>query len=279
LADLPAAPISPVPLVAVRTATPADSSVAAVAGASAGTQAAAVAGRWRRTMARPRARWAVRVATGLAAAALVAGGLAVLSEQSGPNSPLWPITKVVHPGKANARLAEGTIRSAQEAAAAGRYDEARRLLDRAAIQAGRIDDPRVARRLLSLIEELRRGLPAPATGGGAAPVADPSASGVPASPGAGPGGSGEQGGPGGSGGQQGGGGSTGGPAGGSTSGPLPGLPINPPPIPVPSIPVPIPTVPVPSLPVPVPTLPGVPLPTLPTLPVPLPLPTGPLGLG
>jgi hypothetical protein len=187
-----------------------------------------------------------RVLAGAVAATVLLGGAALGAHRSDPNGPLWPITRVLYPQLADSRTAEHTIAQAQDAAAAGRYDDARRLLDVAAGQAGQIDDPATRQRLLDRIDELRRSLPAtgPATPATTAPsatagVPSPTTAPVPSAAATGPGAT-----PGGGGG------------GGRSTAPG-GLP----PI-VPSLP--LPSLPGPTLPLPLPTLP-LPTPLLPTL--------------
>jgi hypothetical protein len=191
--------------------------------------------------------------TGIAAALLVLGGLAVAAGNAGPNSPLWPLTKVMYPQQADVRAAQHAIASARAAVAAGRFDDARRLLDEATRLVDRIDDKKTQQRLRDEIAQVRAMLvdgsgtstPGPGTtppstgatppGGGATPPTNPTP---------GPGG----------------GATTAGPGGGN--GPLPGLPT--------------PSLPVPKLPLPTPTLPGLPIPT-PSLPIPsLPIPSLPI---
>jgi len=192
-----------------------------------------------------------KVMTGIAAAVLVLGGLVVAAGGAGPNSPLWPVTKVMYPQQADVRAAQHAIASARAAVAAGRYDDARRLLDEATRIVDRIDDRKMQQRLRAEIAQVRAlladrsGTSPPGTGTTSGPSTGatlPGGGGTTPTPGQTPG--------------PGGGPTTGAPGGGN--GPLPGLPT-------PSLPVP--KLPVPSLPLP--TLPGLPLPT-PSLPIPIP---------
>ncbi|WP_203985827.1 anti-sigma-D factor RsdA [Virgisporangium aurantiacum] len=199
------------------------------------------AGRPRRWRPGPRVR---RYVTGMAAAGLLIGGLAVGAGQAGPESPLWPIARVLYPERSDLRLAEHTIGLAREAAATGRYADARRTLDKAADEVERVDDPELASRLRAQIEEIRRTLPPtdaerdnPVTPTPSAPTsappttapATPPGGGVPAVPGV-----------------------PGQPGGGGTNPDPPVEDIIPdvPDIPVPTlpIPIPIPTLPAPALP-------------------------------
>jgi hypothetical protein len=104
-----------------------------------------------------RARWAVAAA----ATVLVGGGLVVAAGHATPGSPLWPITQVVYHDRVAVATAEDAISRARQAAAEGRYDDARRLLDDAAALVARVRDPKQAQRLRTEIESVRATLPAP----------------------------------------------------------------------------------------------------------------------
>ncbi|HEX5598611.1 MAG TPA: hypothetical protein VFX61_21715 [Micromonosporaceae bacterium] len=121
-------------------------------------------------------------------AAAVAGlaftaGLATAAANAGPESPLWPITQLVYEERADSLLAqrdaEEALDRARTAAAEGRYTEAVRLLDEAAVLIDRILDPSVAHQLRGELAALRGLLPgaAPlpaATTAPSVPVAPPS---------------------------------------------------------------------------------------------------------
>jgi uncharacterized membrane protein YgcG len=197
-----------------------------------------------------------RVLVGVAAAALVAGGLSFAARDAGPDSPLWPVTRVVYRETADTRLTEHTIDRARSAANAGRYEEARRLLDDASDNVARIRDPDVARRLRADIDAVRARLTASMAPPAPAPAPQPSTAPTPeGSPGTAPGGT-DPGGtdPGGSdpGGSDPGGSDDGGggaqPSPNPPGGIVPGLPL-------PSLPIPLPSVGVPGLP---PIVPGPP---------------------
>jgi hypothetical protein len=194
------------------------------------------------TRPRRRSSWRIILAAAAAVVAFI-GGLTIAAGGAGPDSPLWPITQLVYPERADSRAAERdaehTIAQARRAVAEQRYADAARLLDQATVDIRRIHDGTVARRLLDEVAALRALLPGsalpPGPAGGNTPTPAPS-------PGAG-------------GATEPGGGSGGQPTGG---GPLPGVPL--PTLPTPSLPgLPLPTLPLP-------TLPTLPLPTLPTLP-------------
>jgi hypothetical protein len=146
----------------------------------------------------------------------------------------------LYPQVVDARTAEHAIAQAADAAAAGRYDEARRLLDTATGYAQQVGDPATRRRLLDRIDEIRRSLPA-----ASAPTGQPSSTGgaTPGTTGPGPAPS-----PGTTTGRPGGGGT---PGGGQS--PAPGIPV-------PNLPSLLPS------PSSLPSLPSLPLPSSISLP-------------
>jgi hypothetical protein len=198
---------------------------------------------------RTRTRWRPgrRSFVGVAAAVVLFAGLGVGAGSAGPDSPLWPIARVLYPERADVRLAEHNIALARAAADDGRYADARRTLDRAAADVESIDDRELAAKLRAQIDEIRRTLPAtdaPSTPAPSASSPSPSAPAAPTGPaptGGGQPGGGEPGG-----GQPGGGGEPGG--GGNTRQPgdgiIPGIPG----LPTPTLPIPVPTLPIPDLP-------------------------------
>jgi hypothetical protein len=129
---------------------------------------------------KPRRR-GVKLLTGIAAAILVLGGIAAGAGQAGPNSPLWPLTKVMYPERADTRSAEQAISRAKAAIAANRLDEANHQLDQATTLVGRLQNPDDKRRLTDQIAQLRRVLAAktapslPATPSAPVPGATPAA--------------------------------------------------------------------------------------------------------
>jgi len=174
-------------------------------------------------------RWRPSRVLVAAAAALIglAGGLTVAAGSAGPDSPLWPITRVVYPERAESRVAqaqaESAIDRARTAVEESRYADADRLLREATTLTGQIQDEGVVRRLLDEIAAVRSLLPGVlpdgSVPGGSSSGGQPPATGQ--TPGSG-----------------------GGPA--PTTAPGGGLPL--PSLPVPSVPVP--TLPLPSLPLP-----------------------------
>jgi hypothetical protein len=98
----------------------------------------------------------------VAVVAIVATALLGLGvNQAGPTSPLWPIAAAVYPDRSAVRVVEHTLTLAEDAVAAGRYDDARSRLDEALVQVAEVRHPEPAERLRADIERIRRGLPGP----------------------------------------------------------------------------------------------------------------------
>jgi Anti-sigma-D factor RsdA to sigma factor binding region len=97
-----------------------------------------------------------RLLTGIAAAILVFGGLAAGASRAGPDSPLWPLTKVMYPEQADTRSAERAISEARAALAANRLDEANHQLDVATTLVGRLQNSDDKKRLTDQITQLRQ---------------------------------------------------------------------------------------------------------------------------
>ncbi len=104
----------------------------------------------------------LRLAAAVVAVAALATGLGIVSRDAGPASPLWALTKVLHPEQAEVRLVEDAIREARGAAAAGRLDEAWDLTEQAQRQLSSVEDPGNVRRLNVDLDALRRDLTAAA---------------------------------------------------------------------------------------------------------------------
>jgi hypothetical protein len=131
-------------------------------------------------VARPRRL--ARASLGVAATfVLVGGGLTVAAAYAGPDSPLWPVTRLVYGNLAASRIASAdagrAVSDARTAANAHRYPEAARLLATADALTDKVVEVDDARRLRAAITEVRGLLPdgsdAPA---GAPAVPDPTES-------------------------------------------------------------------------------------------------------
>ncbi|MEJ3746523.1 anti-sigma-D factor RsdA [Actinomycetes bacterium KLBMP 9797] len=128
-----------------------------------------------------RPRRLARLVSSIAAGIILLSGLALVTYQADPSSPLWPVTRVVYPQQADVRAAEDAIAQARTEFAAGRTAAAERLLDQAAAHVANVDDPAVARRLAAEIATLRSQLAAaPDPSRTAPPATSPSVSPPPA---------------------------------------------------------------------------------------------------
>ncbi|MBQ0897664.1 hypothetical protein KBX37_32225, partial [Micromonospora sp. U56] len=78
----------------------------------------------------------------------------------GPTSPLWSLTKVLHPEQAAVRTVEQSIARARDAVAAGRLDDARHWVDQAQQDLTSVTDPADAARLRAEIDAVLRDLAA-----------------------------------------------------------------------------------------------------------------------
>jgi hypothetical protein len=111
---------------------------------------------------RPLRRRVWRMTAAVIAALVLATGLGVGSRNAGPASPLWSLTKVLYPERADVSSVEYTIARARDAAAAGRFDEARQLIEQAQRELARVSDPADAARLRAEIDAVLRDLAVPA---------------------------------------------------------------------------------------------------------------------
>jgi|GEM_PF-5603260 len=114
------------------------------------------------------AGFAVLAAGGFGGVAMAAGGAA-------PDSPLFPVTKVIYPDRAAARehqvAADADVEDARRAAREGRDDDARRFLADADRHVRHLPDE-AARPLRRKADQVRRGL-GPSNGGGRSQQAGP----------------------------------------------------------------------------------------------------------
>lgn len=137
---------------------------------------AAVTGKQRRRT--PRRGRTARASLTAAAVALIAGGtVTVAAAHADPDSPLWPVTRVVYGDLAESRVArDGASNAVSEAraeAGQGHYPEAERLLDVADSLVAKVHEPADAQRLRQDIATVRGLLPKPqlpATSSAKAPI-------------------------------------------------------------------------------------------------------------
>jgi hypothetical protein len=148
------------------------------AGSGAGGLYASTHGR-RRGQVRPRT---VRLAVAAAVVIAAAGGVSVAAAGARPDSPLWPVTKIVHPQGANVRAARDAIAKARAAVDAGRYDDARRLIDQADALVSKVQDPQQSGQLREELDALRNALPSAGPGSGRGTGATPSPTAAPPTP-------------------------------------------------------------------------------------------------
>ncbi|MFG3708074.1 anti-sigma-D factor RsdA [Micromonospora sp. NPDC047670] len=106
----------------------------------------------------PLGRRVLRLAAAVIAVSAIVAGLGVGSRNAGPTSALWSLTRVLYPQQADVRLVEDTIRRARSAATAGRFDEARGLVDQARRELASVDDPAALDRLDAEVDALHREL-------------------------------------------------------------------------------------------------------------------------
>jgi hypothetical protein len=111
-----------------------------------------------RARSAPLGRRVLRLAAAVIAVVAIATGLGVGSRNAGPTSPLWSLTRVFYPQQADVRLVEDTIQRARSAATAGRFDEARVLVEQARRELASVDDPAVLDRLGAEVDALHREL-------------------------------------------------------------------------------------------------------------------------
>ncbi|MFC3501617.1 anti-sigma-D factor RsdA [Micromonospora krabiensis] len=104
----------------------------------------------------PVGRGVLRLAAAVLAVLALATGLGVGSRTAGPTSPLWSLTRVLHPEQAQVRGVEHDLALARAALTAGRPDEARDLVARARRDVAGVDDPATAARLRADLDEVDR---------------------------------------------------------------------------------------------------------------------------
>ena len=92
-----------------------------------------------------------RLVAAVAAGVVALGGVTTAAASvAGPGSPLWPVTRVLFPDRADSRVAqqeaERTRSRAREAVAESRYSDAEQLLNEAAARTAEVTEPKVVER-------------------------------------------------------------------------------------------------------------------------------------
>lgn len=115
------------------------------------------------TPKRPRRRLVAPLSVA-ASVALLGGGVLIGAAYSGPDSPLWPVTRVMYGPLAESRQAlagaDDAVAEARTAAAEGRYPDAARLLATADALLDKVDAAADRQRLRDDISKIRHQLPA-----------------------------------------------------------------------------------------------------------------------
>jgi hypothetical protein len=143
---------------------------------------------------RVRPRHRVRLAVAAAALAAIAGGTGVAAAQATPGSPLWPLTHLVNPGRADVLDAQAAIDDARRAVTEGRTADALRLVDKADKLISHVQDPGEVTRLRAELADVRRLLTAAGVAANPSGVTSPTpAPGTGSSTGTGTGGTGQPG--------------------------------------------------------------------------------------
>jgi hypothetical protein len=120
-----------------------------------------------------RASLGARIAVAAAIVGALAGGATVAAANANPGSPLWPITQVMYPARADRVAAENALEQARRAVIDRRFDEAARQLDRAAELISRINDPQLAAQLRAKLQHIRQLLASATTPGSPLPTSSP----------------------------------------------------------------------------------------------------------
>lgn len=134
----------------------------------------------RRAVRRPRP-WTLRLAAAAVALLALVSGLGIGSRDAGPGSPLWSLTRLLHPQQAEVRGIEDTVDRARAALDAGRLDDAEALVAQGWRDLARVEDPAAVARLGAALDVLASDLAA-ARAATAPPSTAPAATTGPATP-------------------------------------------------------------------------------------------------
>jgi hypothetical protein len=126
----------------------------------AGAPAEAMLGNARRGATQPHVRISRRARVAVAAAVIVAiaGGTAAAAATATPGSPLWSISQVIYPARADRIAAEDALAQARRAIDNRNFERARQALDQAEALISRVHDPRQAARLRIELQEVTQRL-------------------------------------------------------------------------------------------------------------------------
>ncbi|MFE9955664.1 anti-sigma-D factor RsdA [Micromonospora sp. NPDC005299] len=113
----------------------------------------------RRAVRRPRP-WTLRLAAAAVALLALVSGLGIGSRDAGPGSPLWSLTRLLHPQQAEVRGIEDTVDRARTALDAGRLDDADALVAQGRRDLARVEDPAAVTRLGAALDLLAHDLAA-----------------------------------------------------------------------------------------------------------------------
>jgi hypothetical protein len=91
--------------------------------------------------------------------AILAGGVATAAANATPNSPLWPVARLLYPQRADRLSAQDALAQARTAIHEGRIADAQQLLARAQTLVAQVDDPVERSRLRGELDQVRQLLP------------------------------------------------------------------------------------------------------------------------
>jgi hypothetical protein len=115
---------------------------------------------------RPRRRRGRLVVAAAVALVAAGGGVSAAAEYADPDSPLWPVTRLLYSDLADSRAAghaaDEAVTVAVEATENGHYDQATELLDQAATLLEQVAEPEAAQQLRNRIASVRAQLAAAA---------------------------------------------------------------------------------------------------------------------
>lgn len=134
-----------------------------------------------------------RIAAAAAVIAAIAGGTAAAAATATPGSPLWPVSQVIYPARADRIAAEDALAQARRAIDNRNFERARQALDQARALISRVHDPRQAAHLREELQQVTQRLvnaatpnipPPPTSTAAPVPLTSSSPAGPPATSGA-----------------------------------------------------------------------------------------------